>query len=256
MAELLSPVFTWRSAIASGESGLSPTQRLVALVLSLHMSERGDSCFPKVQTIAEEAGLNGATVRKAIGALETEGWLLVERPAEANGKQANRYSAAMPARLIGDVIPGEGSPCATPGVAVRDPSVEHVSRPTSTPNGVDEIADRRISEEAKSEVEARRRKIFGALVEAFGLSAAAMPEGQRKFYGRCAGELVRAGALPEQVPFVVRHLREVWKLQSFTPRAVVKHWAQAAEELRAARRQGGGEYAQYEREALTGDVPS
>lgn len=100
----LSPLFTWRSAIASGESELEPSSRLVALVLSLHMNERGGSCFPSINTISKESGLDRKTVIRHLAALEERGWLEVRHGGSPRGarKESNRYSAVVPAWVGGD----------------------------------------------------------------------------------------------------------------------------------------------------------
>lgn len=87
----LKPLFTWRSAIV--ESNLKPTTRHVLLTLSLHMNERGGSCFPSVETLARETDLNRATIIRQLQIAETDGWLVVERSA---GRTSNRYEAAIP----------------------------------------------------------------------------------------------------------------------------------------------------------------
>ena len=93
MSAQLSPLFTWRSAIA--DSGLPPTQRLVALSLSLHMNERGGSCFPSVATLVDETGLCERTVQGCRRALERKGWL---RVSEGGGRgKTNIYEAVIPA---------------------------------------------------------------------------------------------------------------------------------------------------------------
>lgn len=71
--DTLSPLFTWRSAIC--ESDLQPMSRLVAFVLACHMSERGDSCFPKVETLAAEAGITPRSVSEHIARLVAAGYL-------------------------------------------------------------------------------------------------------------------------------------------------------------------------------------
>lgn len=91
----LSPLFTWRSAVC--DSDLPPTARHVALTLSLHMNERGGSCFPSREELARETGLSVRTVDKAIRTLEDAGWLHVERPARQRGRgHPNRYTARVP----------------------------------------------------------------------------------------------------------------------------------------------------------------
>lgn len=75
MAEL-SPLFSWRAAIT--ESGLPPMTRLVAFALSLHMNERGGSCFPSQARLAHETGLNEQTVKRHLRQLREAGWLTVK----------------------------------------------------------------------------------------------------------------------------------------------------------------------------------
>lgn len=89
----LSPLFSWRGAIA--DSSLPPTVRLVALVLSLHMSERGDSCFPSVATLGRESGLAERSVQRSLRDLEEAGYLTVS---DSRGGRARtpRYTATVP----------------------------------------------------------------------------------------------------------------------------------------------------------------
>jgi hypothetical protein len=97
-AARLSPLFTWRARICDDDSSpFSSTERLVALVLSLHMSERGDSCFPGIPRLARECNLGRRTIQRSIAGLERAGYLVVERPAKVRGKGApNRYRAVVP----------------------------------------------------------------------------------------------------------------------------------------------------------------
>lgn len=89
----LSPLFSWRGAIC--ESDLHSTTRLVALVLSLHMSERGDSCFPSQARLAHETGLQPRAVRKHLALLRSERWLNVRYEHRSKGTKAF-YSATVP----------------------------------------------------------------------------------------------------------------------------------------------------------------
>ena len=70
---MLSPLFTWRSAIA--DSSLSPNARLVALTLSLHMNERGASAYPSVDLLVAETGLSKRAVQEARALLLKTGYL-------------------------------------------------------------------------------------------------------------------------------------------------------------------------------------
>jgi Helix-turn-helix domain len=100
------PLFDWRAAIASEESGLTPPTRLVALVLSLYMSPKGTSCFPSVARLARETGLGESTVRASLRRLEGDlgggrrgpEWLVcVERGGiKGERRRASSYEARMP----------------------------------------------------------------------------------------------------------------------------------------------------------------
>lgn len=70
---MLSPLFTWRGAIA--DSSLPPNARLVALTLSLHMNERGGSAYPSVARLVSETGLSRRAVQRALRVLEESGYL-------------------------------------------------------------------------------------------------------------------------------------------------------------------------------------
>ncbi len=122
LKRVLKPLFSWRSQIA--ESELAPTTRLVALTLSLHMSERGDSCYPSLILQAKETGLAKSTVVKALKELEAEGFL--ERAVKNEGKggrgQVTGYKATMPPAQPFAETTLEGS------VAAAQPSAETTVR--------------------------------------------------------------------------------------------------------------------------------
>ena len=88
----LKPLFTWRSAIA--ESDLKPATKHVGLTLSLHMSERGDSCFPGKPLLSAETGYDVRTVDRALKELSEKRWLDVKK---GGGRgRANHYFAKIP----------------------------------------------------------------------------------------------------------------------------------------------------------------
>jgi DNA-binding transcriptional MocR family regulator len=88
------PLFTWRSAIV--ESDLHPTVRHIALTLSLHMNERGGSCFPSLETQAQESGRDVATVKRALSKLEEAGYLKRIRPQVMGRGHRTEYEALVP----------------------------------------------------------------------------------------------------------------------------------------------------------------
>lgn len=74
---------------------MSPMERLVGLVLSLHMSERGDSCFPGLERLAREASVSKSTVARSLSALEDAGFLVRER-SRGGARVTTRYHSNLP----------------------------------------------------------------------------------------------------------------------------------------------------------------
>ncbi len=68
-------VARWMSRLI--DSDASPSERLVAFVLSFHMLPDGICRGLTVSTIASETGLSRSTVKRALRGLERKGWLLV-----------------------------------------------------------------------------------------------------------------------------------------------------------------------------------
>ena len=93
MSGVLSPLFTWRTAIA--KSDLPPTVRLVAFALSLYMNERGGSAWPSITTLASDSGLSVASVKRGTKALERAGFLVCKRQEGLS----THYTATVPTQL-------------------------------------------------------------------------------------------------------------------------------------------------------------
>lgn len=92
-ARKTSRLLAWRKEVAA--SDLTSTQKLVALVLSLHMNGDGASCFPSQRTIAAEASLTERAVRDTIPKLVEAGWIRREQGRRVNG-HPDRYYATTP----------------------------------------------------------------------------------------------------------------------------------------------------------------
>lgn len=100
------PLYKWRAAIVS--SDLPATCRHVALTLSLHMNEEGDSCFPSVDTTAAETGLSRRAVQLNITRLVDGQWLKLHR---GGGRgRSNRYVAVLPPASVAPVVAPSGAP--------------------------------------------------------------------------------------------------------------------------------------------------
>lgn len=69
----------WRQALRGAD--LTATEHHVALAYADHMAHRDDEahCWPSAELIAKETHRSRATVYKALGSLESKGWVLWER---------------------------------------------------------------------------------------------------------------------------------------------------------------------------------
>lgn len=89
---MLSPLLSWRGAVCSGGSGLTPAQRLIALVVSLHMNERGGSAFPSLKRLERESGYDRRHVIRLLQGLVKAGWLTATK----RERQPTFYQAQIP----------------------------------------------------------------------------------------------------------------------------------------------------------------
>lgn len=178
MSATLSPLFTWRTAIA--KSGLPPTVRHVALTLSLYMNERGGSAWPSITTLAEDSGLSQASIKRGTKALERAGYLLCDR----DPGRSTHYTATAPTQLTfpqeqvtqnrAQSEPGSqgdgGGLTLTPDPAQSEPlsSQEHVTTTTRTRTTLSQGFD-------EFWVTYPKRKGKGAARKAWGLAVKKAP---------------------------------------------------------------------------------
>lgn len=97
----LLPLFDWRSAVASKHGPEKPTTRFVLLTLALHMSVKGDSCFPSIDLLAEESGLSRRAVIEHLQIAEQTGWLAKKDRSARSGQGWRRveYFGLIPAGI-------------------------------------------------------------------------------------------------------------------------------------------------------------
>lgn len=213
----LSPLFTWRSAVASKESGLSPTQRHVALTLSLHMSEKGDSCFPSMPTLVDETGLGLSTVRESLRRLGETGWL--ERVVSHQRGRTNRYRALVPEAYRQERALGEET--ARSEHSYRQ---EQASIPPSA--GGEVVTESDIEDDSSGDAVASRApdEIWNLLEETFGAVAdKTQAHGRRN---KAVGDLRKLGATPDGI----RYAMQAWSRQfagaTLTDIALATHYPQ------------------------------
>lgn len=95
----LRPLFTWRSAVASEHGPKSPITRHVLLTLSLHMNEKGESCFPSIDTLTAETGLARRSVLEHLKVAAEDGWLgkrELKTPDKGKGWRRVEYFSVIP----------------------------------------------------------------------------------------------------------------------------------------------------------------
>lgn len=104
----MAPLFTWRGAVASEHGPESSTTRHVLLTLSLHMNEKGGSCFPSTRLLATETGLSRRTVETHLKDAAEDGW--IRRDVHGFGGQGWKryeYGAAFPQGVVEKIKGGE-----------------------------------------------------------------------------------------------------------------------------------------------------
>ncbi len=88
-------VWSWEESIM--ESDLSPTTRLVLLVLATHMNNFGQGCYPSLDRIAKYSGLTERAVRVQINKAIESGWLVKsKRRLKGSEWNSNIYHPAFP----------------------------------------------------------------------------------------------------------------------------------------------------------------
>lgn len=138
----LAPVITWRSALVDGVD--CSTCKLVGLVLSLYMNERGGSAFPSVRTLAGDCSLSESTIREHLnGHLHSQGWLVLIKRGGLKGdrRQANEWQASDPTgRWMGT------------GVPHREPTRPHRETASTPPGNRDQVVQEQVHEQDRARV--------------------------------------------------------------------------------------------------------
>ena len=87
-------VLQWRSAVLNAK--LSPTQKLCLLVLAEWAELDGSDCFPALESVAQKAGVNEKTVRRALDATEPLGWFRRQHRQSTKGWKHFQYTLSLP----------------------------------------------------------------------------------------------------------------------------------------------------------------
>lgn len=91
----MSRAWTWRNAIL--KSDLQATTKHVLMVISVHMNDMGEGCYPSTKTIAGLASLSERSVCTHIEIAEKAGWLVTAHHGfNGQGWARNEYRPAWP----------------------------------------------------------------------------------------------------------------------------------------------------------------
>ena len=236
MTAQLSPLFSWRGQIAG--SDLNSTSKLVAFTLSLHMSERGDSCFPSIDTLADETSLHHDTVKTHLAKLAAAGWISKTYDRSVKGRGTRVYYAA--------AIPSTGAethpaPAETEqgGARPRSTGADDPPPYESVNEDVNESDETSSRAEAPTMAKAQRDALFQSIVSACGMEYGEMTKRQQRSCAVAMAELAAVQATPEEV-----HRRSLIYRQKFecalTPNALANQWAGLREPDTPMARAGGG----------------
>lgn len=225
MAATVSPLFTWRTAIA--RSDLRSTAKLVAFALSLFMSEAGDSCFPSHATLASHTSLSVSAVKQATKTLGEEGWL-TKQPGQGRGR-STRYTATTPAQKgQEETLSEKGHENAKRGTSASEKG-HHVATTTSKTTSKDHDRPRAGARERE------RNPLFDALALACELRLDAMTKESARLCGIAASEIAGAGGVPEMMRPAVSNYRRRYQGAAVTPKAIANHWPEIVPATRGAR---------------------
>jgi len=215
----IAPLFTWRSAVVTSE--LTPTQRHVALTLSLYMNERGGSAFPGAGRLAGDCGLHVSTVRRALADLTELGWLqLVSRGGKRGvSRKANEYVATRPQPAL-PLAQDDGSHRTTGRAGLADPSHR-----TTPPLAQDDPNTPLNSPEKTSSGGSRRADLFESLIVASRWDLATLTKSARGRTNKAAKELDDIGATPAGVDARARVHRRKWPDLDVTPSSLAANYA-------------------------------
>ena len=74
---------------------MTPARKMVLIALADEANDDGVSCHPSVRRVAAMANIGVGTARAHLLALETEGWIIIDRPEKSGRGHYNRYGILM-----------------------------------------------------------------------------------------------------------------------------------------------------------------
>lgn len=86
--------------IRSIPKNVSPTERLLFLVLASHANNRDGTCFPSQKLLAEETGLGISSIQRNLRALQDAGLIIIQNRTVENSK-GNRQKLTNVYKIVG-----------------------------------------------------------------------------------------------------------------------------------------------------------
>lgn len=205
--------------------------RAVLSAVLLHVGRNGEPCTASIQTLADEAGVNIKTAKRALRDLVPTWLNRVDTP----GKVSKFSPATPPYHGVGSKV---GRPTLGPALPLAPEGVE----PLPTARGVEEeklfstapqhlrkASRRRVPAPPREPAPASARaeppnaKLFEALILASGWDIKNLTATQRARTGSAAKQLAEIGATPESISVQADVLELSWG-QKPAPWTVVAHW--------------------------------
>lgn len=235
----LSALFSWRGAIV--ESDLPPTTRHLALTLSLHMNERGGSCFPSISTLAHETGLNYHTVSRHLAILREHGWLRTEvrRRGEGRGTVLH-HTATIPTTALettgglttGGLDRDHRAPNARTtaleelgqeDVIEDDKRTSEIHRDAAFENSGGTLPGMAAAKAPATQKPKRRDELWVALVAVCGDTGVQLTSSRRGAYNAALKQIREVGGTPEAI-FRNAEVYAATYETPITPGALAKNW--------------------------------
>lgn len=258
-----SKAWSWGRAVNSGPSPFSAIQKHVLKTIEQYMSPAGDSCFPAMETLAEDCSHSVSSVRDAIKVASEWGWL--DREIRRGRGRTNRYLAVIPEYFDQEATADENHRRAAvfAGLTEKGPVLQGLStsetekrltpavfsegekrraESVKPPEGISKTAgdrhqlDQDLSKDhptltpselgAQEEERVDRANALGlALTVELGASGT-MTRVARELWLDTIEQLVDVDATVEEVQARCKAYRRIFPTAQLTPHALVKHWPQ------------------------------
>lgn len=211
-------VHRWSAALPT-DARLSATDIATGRALALHMSPRGDSCFPGHDRVAFDSGLAVETVRKGIRRLREYGWL-VALNRSAPGR-AVAYQAVIPSVPTEHLRTCEHR---SPETAIE---TEHRSPETAGPGEHRSVQTRTPVPGDRPGVHEVSISLSHAIANACGMDESTLTASERGKLRNAARELAAVGATVDEVHRRAPIIESGFKTGVLTPASLARNWGRA-----------------------------